>query len=153
MTRREFIEIVTGAVVLAAAAAFIVYLNFNSGGGGGDGYRLTANFNSVDGVSVGDDVRLVGIRVGSVDSVHVDYDSFRASVRFSIEDGVLIPEDSIAKIRSDGLLGGGYVSILPGGSDEYLAAGDEFALTRGAVDFLEVLSTFAGGGNPDEGDG
>lgn len=147
MGRREFLEIVTGGVVLAAAAAFIVYLNVGGGGGGSGGYGLTASFSRVDGVVAGDDVRLVGVRVGSVEGVDIDYERYRASVRLSIEEDVRIPDDSVAEIRSDGLLGGGYVSILPGASEINLADGEAFGFTRGAVDFIDLLGKAVGGGS------
>ncbi len=148
MGRREFLEIVTGGVVLAAAAAFVVYLNIGGGGGeSGGSYGLTASFSRIDGISAGDDVRLVGVRVGSVEGIDIDYDRYRASVRLSIAGGVRIPDDSVAEIRSDGLLGGGYVSILPGASETNLAAGDAFGFTRGAVDFIDLLGKAVGGGS------
>lgn len=144
MARREFLEIVTGGVVLAVAAAFLVYLNLASAGSASDGYELTASFSRVDGVSPGDDVRLVGVRVGSVSGVEIDYENYRARIRLSIDESAVIPDDSVAEIRSDGLLGGAYVSILPGASEVYLAPGEAFGFTRGAVDFIDLLGKAVG---------
>src|SRR5690606_38029993 len=105
-------------------------------------------FDRVDGLAVGSDVRLSGIKVGTVTGQELDPHSYQAVVRFSMDPAVQLPEDTAAKITSEGLLGGNYLALSPGGSDIMLEPGEDIAYTQGAVDFLSLISKFAdGGGN------
>ena len=139
-------EAVIGAAVVFVAAGFVVYAGQTSGYRvTGDSYPLTANFRNVDGVSVGTDVRIAGIKVGSVTSLDLDDATFMAKARFTVRDGLSVPEDSDVKIASEGLLGGNFVEITPGASDIMLASGDEITNTQGSVDLLNLLMRFGTG--------
>lgn len=140
-------EVVVGGAVLALAIGFAVYAGQIAGvGGGGAGYPLTASFRSAQGVSLGTDVRLAGVKVGSVTGVDLDPATFRAVTTFSVQDGIEIPDDSSVVVASEGLLGGNYVEILPGGSPFNYAAGDEVLDTQGAVSLVSLLMKFVAGG-------
>ncbi len=140
--RKDLAETVAGAVVLAVAAAFLVYIASFAGSAGGSGYELAATFPRADGIARGSEVRLAGVRIGSVRSVAVDPGTYLAEARLEIHSELEIPEDSSAEIRSDGLLGGSYVDIVPGAEDAMLAAGDSFAFTRGSVSLLDLVGRF-----------
>ena len=141
------IEIVTGALVLLIAAAFLAYGSrvVDFGGSGGGSYPLSASFRSAEGVSTGTDVRLAGVRVGTVTGLELDPATFRANVGFTLREGVEIPDDSQVAISSEGLLGGNYVEILPGGSPFNYAAGDEILDTQGSVSLISLLLQFVAG--------
>jgi len=139
-------EAVIGAVVLATAAGFVVYAGQTRGIGGREGsIPLVANFRSAEGISVGTDVRIAGINVGSVSGLDLDPASFEAHATFAVRDDLKLPDDSDVKIASESLLGGNYVEITPGASDTLLAAGDEIVNTQGSVSLLNLLMRFGTG--------
>jgi phospholipid/cholesterol/gamma-HCH transport system substrate-binding protein len=139
-------EAVIGAVVLAAAAGFVVYAGQTRGVGLNQGsLPLSARFRSAEGISVGTDVRIAGINVGSVSSLDLDPASFEAEVGFALRGDLKLPDDSDVKIASESLLGGNYVEITPGASETTLAAGDEIVNTQGSVSLLNLLMKFGTG--------
>ncbi|KAA2313137.1 outer membrane lipid asymmetry maintenance protein MlaD [Pseudooceanicola sediminis] len=139
-------EVVVGAGVLAIAAAFLIYAAQMSGiGSGTGGYPLFASFRSAEGVNVGTDVRLAGVKVGTVTGISLDPTTFRARTDFTLRDGIDVPDDSQAIISSEGLLGGNYVEIMPGGSTFNYAAGDEILDTQGSVSLITLLLKFVAG--------
>lgn len=137
-------ETVIGAIVLTAAIGFGVFaansadISFS----GHDGYDLQAQFRKADGLSVGTEVRIAGVKVGTVSDLRLDPQSYRAVAVFSLREDILIPEDSDARVEADGLLGGAYVSITPGGSDFMLLDGDEILNTQGSVSLLDLIVRF-----------
>ncbi len=143
-------EILAGAAVLAAAIAFAVYA------AGGDRlsvssetYPLKASFRSVEGISVGSDVRLAGVKVGSISSLTLNPQTFFADATIAMRKGIELPTDSAILISSEGLLGGNFVEIQPGGAPDNLGPGDEIEDTQGAVSLVTLLMKFVGG-NKDE---
>ena len=141
-------EIFVGAVVLAAAIGFAVYTASVTGlQSSSSGYELSASFRSVEGVKVGTDVRLAGVKVGSVTGVKLNPETFRADARFTVQDGIDIPDDSAISISSEGLLGGNFVEILPGGSPFNLEPGGEIEDTQGSVSLVTLLMKFVAGGD------
>ncbi len=139
-------ETILGAVVLAAAAGFVVYAGKVTGNEVGTGtYSLAAEFRSVQGVSVGTDVRMAGIKVGSVAGLELDFDSYFAVADLSIRSELQVPEDSDVKIASEGLLGGSFVEITPGASEFMLADGDEILNTQSSVDLINLMMRFGTG--------
>jgi phospholipid/cholesterol/gamma-HCH transport system substrate-binding protein len=136
-------ETVIGAVVLATAVGFVVYAGQTRGVQlAGASYPLNASFRSAEGVTVGTDVRLAGITVGSVTGLELDPVSYQAKATFSVQGDLAIPEDSDVKVASESLLGGSYVEITPGASEFMLAAGDEIVNTQGSVSLLDLLIRF-----------
>lgn len=153
-TRDQWAETAVGAVVLAAAAAFLVYALGHVGGlKAGGGYELIARFGEVGALAPGADVRVAGVKVGSVARVELDPKTFLAKTVLAIEPGVDLPSDSTAKITSDGLLGGSHVSIAPGGAAENLKAGGEFQNTQGAVDLFGLIGKMMRPDDKATGDG
>ncbi|MEL6647777.1 MAG: MlaD family protein, partial [Pseudomonadota bacterium] len=117
MSAQQTTEVIVGTAVLAVAVGFMIYAGQVAGvSGNASEYELTASFRSADGVNVGTDVRLAGVKVGRVTGLELDTESFRANASFSVRDGIEVPDDSAVAISSEGLLGGNFVEILPGGS-------------------------------------
>ncbi len=139
-------EAVIGAVVLAAALGFAVYAGQTRGlSVTGGSYPLTAKFRSAEGISVGTDVRLAGIKIGSVTHLELDPASFEAKATFAVQDTLKLPDDSDVKISSESLLGGNFVELTPGGSETNFAPGDEILNTQGSVSLLNLLMKFGTG--------
>jgi phospholipid/cholesterol/gamma-HCH transport system substrate-binding protein len=146
-------EIMVGGVVLAAAVAFAVYAGQATGlSASTSGYELSASFRSLEGVSVGTDVRLAGVKIGTVTKVALNPETYRADTRFSVANDIEIPDDSAVVVSSEGLLGGNFVEIMPGGSPFFLSEGEEVLDTQGAVSLISLLLKFvSGGSNGDDG--
>lgn len=143
-------EVLVGGAVLAAAIGFVVYAGQATGLSQGDaGYPLTASFRSLEGVQVGTDVRLAGVKIGTVTDVALNAETYRADTSFTVKDGIRIPDDSAVVVSSEGLLGGNFVEIVPGGSPFYFEAGQEMEDTQGAVSLISLLLKFVSGGNGD----
>jgi phospholipid/cholesterol/gamma-HCH transport system substrate-binding protein len=136
-------EIVLGAIVVAIAAGFFAFAAAQAGQGGARaGYDLVANFQRIDGVSVGADVRVSGVKVGVVKSVSLDPNTYNAHVVLSVDNNVRILDESTARVATDGLLGGAYIAIEPAGVDP-LPAGGVIPNTQGSVDLLTLFASFA----------
>ncbi|CUH42087.1 outer membrane lipid asymmetry maintenance protein MlaD [Ruegeria atlantica] len=139
-------EVLVGGVVLACAVAFGVYASQSTGlSQSSGGYELGASFRSLEGVGVGTDVRLAGVKIGTVTGVDLNPETYRADTTFSISDGILVPDDSAIVISSEGLLGGNFVEVMPGGSPFYFEAGDQVEDTQGAVSLISLLVKFVAG--------
>ncbi len=137
MEKGGFFETIIGIVVVAVAAAFLYYAyNVSGADSGRDGYDLNAVFGKIDGLALGAEVRIAGVKVGAVTANALDTDTYEARVRMSIDKSVPVPEDSIAKVVSDGLLGGAHLAIEPGASEEMLRDGETITITQGSVDLL-----------------
>lgn len=138
-------ETILGAIVAIVAVGFFVFAAAQAGQAStGNGYELTARFQRVDGIAVGSDVRVSGVKVGVVRAVGLDPQTYEARLTMTINNGVEVLDDSTARIASDGLLGGAYVAIEPAGMDA-LPAGGEIPNTQGSVDLLTLFASFAQG--------
>lgn len=148
MSESNRAEVAVGAAVLAIAAGFLIYAAQVTGfGPAGGAYELKAQFRSIEGVRLGTDVRIAGVKVGTVTATALDPVSFMAEARFTVTEGIEIPEDSTVMISSEGLLGGNFVEISPGASVDMLAPGAEVEDTQGAVGLISLLMKFVGGGS------
>jgi phospholipid/cholesterol/gamma-HCH transport system substrate-binding protein len=137
MGRSAIFETLVGIVVLAVAAAFLVYAFRVSGAAAGHGdYRLSANFGRVDGIETGSDVKIAGVKVGTVAAATLNAETYEARLDLSLRRDIKVPEDSAAKILTDGVLGGSHVSIEPGASETMLGDGGVITVTQGSVDLL-----------------
>lgn len=140
-------EVLVGGVVLAVAVGFLIYAGQATGFSPAktSDYSLTASFRSGEGVSVGTDVRLAGVKVGTVRAMTLNTQTYRADTVLAVKNGVLIPDDSAVVISSEGLLGGNFVEVFPGGSLENFEAGDEILDTQGSVSLVSLLMKFVSG--------
>lgn len=160
----SLVETLIGALVLAVAVVFLVFAYSSSGiGGGVSGYALNAKFFNAEGLKVGSDVRLSGVKVGSVTDQSLDAQTYQAVVAMTLRSEVQLPEDSVAKISSTGLLGDSYVALEPGGSETMMKPGATFQYTQGSVNLMDLISKAifasvdsgapAGGARPDGAEG
>lgn len=139
-------ELLAGAGVLAVAIGFLIYANRDSGYVRTAGtYSLTASFRSVEGISVGSDIRMAGVKVGTITDLSLNPATFMADAALEVRSDLQLPDDSIIMISSEGLLGGNFVEIQPGGSLENLGPGAQIENTQGAVSIITLLMKFAGG--------
>jgi len=137
--KRNVIETVLGAVVLLVAGVFLAFAYSSADLRPVAGYKITARFNAVDGLTVGSDVRVGGVKIGSVVGQSIDLETYQAVIVMSIRPDIGLPEDSVATVSSEGLLGGKYVRIDPGASEKHLAGGGDLTETRDIVSLEEML--------------
>jgi len=137
---KNLIETLTGAFVLIIAAWFLMFFVENNTGVSvsKNHYNLIAKFEQADGVTVGTPVRIGGVKVGVITSEILDPSTYFAVVTLSLNDDIKIPVDSIAKISSEGLVGGKYLAISAGADDEMLKPGEEIKYTQSSIS-LETL--------------
>src|SRR5580700_11140060 len=133
------IETVMGAVVLVVAALFLFFAYNTSQLRSVQGYELTANFEHIDGIRDGSDVRISGIKVGSVLGTVLDPKTFLATVTMSVEPAVKLPDDTVAEILSSSLLGDKYMSLVPGGSEKDIAPGGRIKFTQSSVSLEHLI--------------
>lgn len=141
-------ETLIGAVVLVVAGGFLVYAANTADVSTAGGYGVIAKFRKAEGLNVGGDVRIAGVKVGSVSDMELDRETYFATLTLSIRDDVRIPEDSAAKITASSLLGDNYVAIDPGASEFMLEAGEEIPYTQGSVSFGDLIGKFIQGAGP-----
>ena len=142
MASRGIAEVCTGAAVLLVAAGFLGFAVMHSGRSTGAGYDLTAKFDHIDGLAVGADVRIAGVKVGTVSDQRIDPKTYLAVVDMKIRDDIRIPKDTSAEIASESLLGGKYMALTPGADDTMLKAGDRITITQGSVSLEQLLGKF-----------
>lgn len=142
MANRGTGEILTGAAVLLAAAGFLVFAVAHSGRSSAAGYQLRAVFDHIDGLGPGSDVRIAGVKVGSVLGTRVDPKTFLAEVTLSVSDQIHLPKDTAAEVTSESLLGGKFLNLSPGGDAKDLAAGGTISITQSSVSLEQLLGKF-----------
>ena len=139
---RNAIETVMGGVVLLVAIGFIVFAFRSSGLSAPGGYQITAQFDDASGLNIGTEVRVAGVKVGTVSAQHLDPQTYRAIVTFNIDDDVKLPLDSSARILPDGLLGGNFVALDPGAEEDNLPDEGRIEITQGAINVVDLISRF-----------
>lgn len=149
---RNAVETVMGAVVLVVAAVFLFFAYTTSQVRAISGYEVTANFDRVEGLRDGGDVRVSGIKVGSIISQTLDPKDFVAVVKMSIDPSIKLPVDSVATIASSGLLGDKYLQIVPGAEDQFIKPGGVIEHTTPPISLESLIGQFiygqGGGGQP-----
>lgn len=136
---KKSLHALVGAFIVTLGIVSIILSQSSSRGSSSGGYELIGRFGATDGVSVGTKVLLVGIQIGEVTRQYYDRESQRAVLHFTIRSELNIPLDSVALIVSDGMLGGKYIKIQPGGELEMLRAGDAFEYVQDSIVFEEIL--------------
>ncbi|PZN96043.1 MAG: outer membrane lipid asymmetry maintenance protein MlaD [Alphaproteobacteria bacterium] len=150
----NIVEALVGLIVVLVALGFVLFAyQRTQAGATGDGYVLKARFPNVAGVSAGTDVRMSGIRVGRVQSQSLDPASYEAVLQISIDKALKLPIDSSAAITTEGILGGTYVQLTPGGDPTILKPGEEITETSGAADLMGLIGSFVNrSGDSKDGD-
>lgn len=140
--QRNIIETLVGALVLAIAVGFAWFGFRLTGGSTAGGYEIAAQFERIDGISVGSDVRMSGIKVGTVTVAALDPKTYFADLRMRIDSSVQVPADSVAEITSDGLLGARYLNLVPGNADDVVKPGGKLNLTQAPIDLMALLGKY-----------
>lgn len=140
--RSNVVETLVGAFVLGVAALFLGYAYKSSGSLSGKGYHLQARFDRIDGLTSGNDVKLSGVKVGDVDSIKVDPDTFLAVVTMTIDNSLKLPVDTSVEIVSESLMGGKYLALVPGAAEETLADGAMITNTQSSISFEGMIGKF-----------
>lgn len=133
------VETIIGAIVIAVAIGFLWFAYTSTNEVSHSGYEVSATFSSVDGLAPGTDVRLSGIKIGTVSALRLNPKTYQAIAVLSINNDVPLPDDSSIKITSSGILGSSYLSVTPGGSDKMLAAGGRIVNTQGSIDLMSLI--------------
>lgn len=146
--QKNIIETLMGAVVLVVAGVFFVFAYKGSGMRMESGYVVKADFANASGIALGSDVRIGGIKIGTVSDLSLDPESYEAVVFMQIGNATKLPKDSSASVVSSGLLGEKYIQITPGGDEKMLADGGKIDFTQSAVNLEEMIGKFmfSGGG-------
>ena len=132
-------ETFIGAIVIILAAVFLFYSFSVTDNNTNGSYKVNAVFNRIDGIQNGSDVRLSGIKIGTVANSLLNQITYEAELNLLIENSIKIPDDSSAKITSDGLLGNSYVSIEPGGSEIFIQENGQILFTQGSIDLIGLV--------------
>jgi phospholipid/cholesterol/gamma-HCH transport system substrate-binding protein len=140
-------EVLIGLGVVVVAALLLALFYLHRGADGGSGYEIKAQLPKVDGLGIGTDVRISGIKVGTVSSLTLNPVNYLVLVTMDIDKGTQIPTDSSLQVTSSGILGGQYISIQPGGDEKLLASGGMIENAQGSADLMSMIGHFALGGN------
>jgi len=147
--RRNAIETLLGGVVLTVAVVFLFFALQSAQVSGVKGYELNAVFYKIGGLSNGSDVRINGIKVGSVTDNRLNGQTFDAEVKMSIRPDVQLPDDTVATIASEGLVGNKYIRLLPGTSKKIIPPNGKISKTKdfkSLEDQVGEIIFLAGGG-------
>ena len=139
---RNTIEAVLGAFVLAIAAIFLWFAYTVADIRSSTGYELNARFDKIGGLKIGSDVRVSGIKVGTISDLNLDEKSYMANVKITLNNTIKLPTDTVAEVASEGLLGGQFLSLVPGGDDQVIAPGGQIKYTQSPVDLVQLLGRF-----------
>jgi len=150
--RTNMIEAVMGAIVLVIASFFLVFAYTSSKGSTYSGYELVAKFDRIDGLLVGNDVRVSGVNVGNILNIDIDPNGFLAAVTFTVRKDLKLPVDTVAEITSESLMGGKYVALVPGGEEKVFSPGDKITYTQSAVSFEALIGKYLFSGKEEKKD-
>ena len=136
---RNAVETVMGALVLVVAALFLFFAYTTSQVSSVHGYQVNAKFSNAGGLKNGGDVRINGIKVGSITNETLDPKTFQAIVQMSIDPSIKLSVDSVAQITSSGLLGDNFISIEPGNEDEFIPVGGTITHTQAQMSLENLI--------------
>ncbi len=139
---RNLVETLLGAVVLVVAGLFVVFAYSTTNVRPVRGYEVIAKFDRIDGLTTGSDVKLSGIKVGTIVEQKLEPETYLAVVRMSIESSIKLPTDTVAQVASEGLLGGNFIALVPGADDKMIPAGGVIKFTQSPVNLVQLLGKF-----------
>jgi phospholipid/cholesterol/gamma-HCH transport system substrate-binding protein len=143
LLRENVGEAIVGVAVVVLAVWFVVFAWGRTGGGRKAGaIEIAAIFPNASGVNVGTDVRVAGLKVGSVSALSLDPQTYQVKVAMALDPTVKLPADSSASVTSEGLLGSTFVAFTPGGSPTMLRSGDTITDTQGSMDLMALIGQF-----------
>lgn len=141
---RNIFETIIGFFVLFIAIVF-TYFAYQSSSekiNEDDQYALVANFDNADGIKIGSEVRVSGVVIGKVVHKELDYDTYSAVIKMTLNKKVKLSEDSSAQILSSSLLGDKYISIAPGNEEKILKNNDVIEFTQSSINIEGIISKF-----------
>jgi len=150
MKKNNIIETIMGGVVLVIAGFFLSFAYNQSGYKTPEGTLYNAKFDRADGLVIGSEVRVSGVKVGSVTDLKIDPDTFLANVSFAVDSNIALPSDSSAEIVGDGLIGTKYMALVPGGEEKTLKDGDEIVYTQSSVSLEAMIGQLIFNGNKEK---
>ena len=140
--KTNLLEVVMGAVVLLACAVFAIFA-YNMGRcHPTEGYEVIAKFDRIDGLRSGSDVRIGGVKVGNIKVISLDPETYLAVVHISLPHHIKLPQDTAAEVASEGLLGGKFLALLPGGEEVLIEPGGEIRHTQSSVSLEALIGQF-----------
>ena len=141
----NFLDAFLGLLVLLVTGLFLfyIYITIDTKLFKGDGFQLHARFENIDGIVAGSKVKLSGVNIGTVKSISLEPDNFYALITMTFDKQFNFPDDTEASVQLEGLLGGSYISILPGGSEVILLNDQEILYTQGSTSLLNLMLKFA----------
>ena len=135
------VETLIGALVVAVAALFFLFAYQTSGKGAvRGGYHLVAEFDNAEGVNVGSDVRMAGIKIGTVVATALNPENYQEKITMQVSDALKLKDDATAKVTAEGLLGSKFIALEQGGSETVLTDNGVISNTQGAVDIWSLIS-------------
>lgn len=140
--QRHAIETLLGAVVLGVAVYFLFFIKETTQISSGKYYTIYAKFNRVDGLHIGHEVKLGGIKIGVITDQKIDPLTFMATVTMQVQEKIKLPQDSSARVISDGLLGDAFIDIQPGGADLNIPPEGYINFTQDAVNLIDLIGRF-----------
>jgi len=151
--KQNSIETIAGAIVIAVAILFVCF-SVQFGGETSDKQKIyKARFDRIDGIVLGADVKISGVKIGSIKKMMVDPKSFMAELTLAIDSKMNLPKDTSAEIISESLLGGKYVALVPGGDDDLLKEGETITYTQSAVNIESLIGQMIFSNKPESEDG
>jgi len=140
--KRNIVETVLGAVVIAVAIVFLVFSYSAANVGSTNGYQVKARFASIGGLGIGDKVVISGVKVGTVSDIELNKGTYLAEVTLDIDPDVKLPEDTSAMISSESLLGGLYMQLEPGGAEDMIEQDGYIQYTQAPQNLEQLLGQF-----------
>ena len=142
----QLLETIIGSFVMIIAGLVVFSVMTSSEDIFPQEYETTyhASFFDISGIKVGSQIRLAGVNVGRVVEVYLDKETYSAEIVLAIDEKIKIPEDSEVIITSEGLLGSNFVSITPGGSEDFLSPDGKFIYSQGALNLNSLLQKLSG---------
>jgi phospholipid/cholesterol/gamma-HCH transport system substrate-binding protein len=141
--KHNFFETIVGFVILLITISFFLFAKDKANiENNGNTYNLTARFDKIDGINPGSDIRIAGVKIGTVLSYALDIETYEAIAIFNIKENIKIPTDSIASVVSSGLLGKKYITIEPGAEDLYLNDKEELIYTQSSLNIESLIGKF-----------
>ena len=141
----NFLDAFLGLLVVLLFGLFLlyIYITIDTKLFKSDGFQLHARFDNIDGIVAGSKVKMSGVNIGSVKSISLEPENFYALITMNFDKQFNFPDDTEASVQLEGLLGGSYISILPGGSDVLLLNNQEIIYTQGSTSILNLMLKFA----------
>ena len=141
----NFLDAFLGLLVLLVFGLFLLYvfMTIDTKLFKSDGFQLHARFDNIDGIVSGSKVKLSGVNIGTVKSISLEPETFYALITMNFDKDFNFPDDTEASVQLEGLLGGSYISILPGGSEVMLLNDQEIVYTQGSTSLLNLMLKFA----------